>query len=204
MCSSVRRFCSYLTTNPKKENIVNVRISIRRMVKDSEGGPVFCLIFFFNNVTNSPSLCFSSSLQVPVWVPLWWRWLWLLVQSHSFGGSHFLVSTTVLGTLRWADSSPKPTTPPCFMSVEGTHRLVACMILRFLGLCVFFVSLWNRASALCELLLGMNANRLLSMSSCAGYCILGAAVQNIWGNHRHRSWQLFGQVCSSYKGVCPH
>lgn len=52
------------------------------------------------------------------------------------------------------------------------------------------------------------AVRLLSTnvttSTCTGYCILGAAVQNIWWDHRHRRWKLFGQICSSYKGVCCH
>lgn len=35
----------------------------------------------------------------------------------------------------------------------------------------------------------------------AGYRLLRAALQNIWGDHRHRGRQLFGQIRQSYQGV---
>lgn len=72
--------------------------------------------------------------------------------------------------------------------------------------CLMFSCQWShvgRAVSLYQVLfIRYKHNWIVVLSSCAGYCILRAAIQNIWGDHRHCSWQLLGQVRSSYKGVC--
>lgn len=85
-----------------------------------------------------------------------------------------------------------------------------CMIPRFWGLVVFpalpdvqlsVKPCWQSCNIHQVKIIRRKHNWTLLLSSCAGYCILRAAVQNIWGDHRHCSGQLFGQVRSSYKGV---